>query len=58
MTHLTASQHLCNNAYLYCMHVHGKMKKELKRNLNLACEEQTNRETKTYKHKTGQNRSI
>ena len=58
MTHFTASQHLCINARSYCMYVHGKTKKELKRNLNLACEEQTNKETETYKHKIGQNKSI
>ena len=40
-TYLTAPQHLCINAWLYHMHVHGKSNKEKKRNPNLTCEGQT-----------------
>ena len=38
LTYLTTPQHLCINAWLYHMHVHGISNKEKKRNPSLTCE--------------------
>ena len=56
--YLTASQHLCINAWTCYMHVHDKTKRL---SLKLAYKEQTkqtNMEVETYKHKTRQGRCI
>ena len=44
-TYLTTPQHLCINAWSCYMHVHDISKKTLKRNPNLACEQQTSNKT-------------